>query len=76
MMQQRSMIEGRSVLVTLMDDDLRPVADRCEATLVQVVFEDDGETLFYGTGRPTKVAPWTLRTPGKPQESPGRRGGG
>jgi hypothetical protein len=57
---QPSMIEGRSVLVTLMDDDLRPVADRREASFLQIVFEDDGEVLFYGTGR-NKVPAWTLR---------------
>jgi hypothetical protein len=56
-MMQRSMIEGRTVLVTLMDDELRPVADRCEATLIQIVFEDDGETLYYSTGR-NKVPAW------------------
>ena len=63
-MVERSMIEGRSVLVTLVDDELRPV-DRRDATIVKIVFEDDGETLFYGTGRPTKVAPWELRRPGR-----------
>jgi hypothetical protein len=50
-MAERSMIEGRTVLVTLMDDDLRPVADRCEASFIEIRFEDDGEVLFYGTGR-------------------------
>jgi hypothetical protein len=33
-MVERSMIEGRSVLVTCVDDDLRPVTDRREATLI------------------------------------------
>ena len=60
-MVERSIIEGRSVLVTLMDDELRPVADRCEASFLQIVFEDDGEVLFYGTGR-NKVPAWTLRS--------------
>jgi hypothetical protein len=50
-MMQRSMIEGRAVLMTLLDDELRRVADRCEASFLQIVFEDDGEVLFYGTGR-------------------------
>jgi hypothetical protein len=40
---ERSMIEGRSVLVTLVDDELRPVAHRCEATLIKIVFEDNDE---------------------------------
>ena len=64
-MVERSIIEGRSVLVTLMDDELRPVADRCEASFLQIVFEDDGEVLIYGTGR-NKVPAWALRqvTPG------------
>ena len=41
------------------------VADRCEASFLQIVFEDDGEVLFYGTGR-NKVPAWALRqvTPG------------
>jgi hypothetical protein len=61
-MVERSMIEGRSVLVTLVDDNLRPVADRRKATLIKIVFEDNNEVLYRGTGRPTKVAPWTLRS--------------
>jgi hypothetical protein len=60
-MVERSMIEGRSVLVTLVDDALRPVADRCEATIIKIVFEDDGETLYYGTGR-NEAPAGTLRS--------------
>ena len=64
-MVERSVIEGRTVLVTLMDDKLRPVVDRREASFLQIVFEDDGEVLIYGTGR-NKVPAWALRqvTPG------------
>jgi hypothetical protein len=51
-MVERSVIEGRTVLVTLMDDKLRPVADRREAAFLQIVFEDDGDV-----GR-NKVPPW------------------
>jgi hypothetical protein len=60
-----SMIEGRRVRVVPVDDELRPVARR-DATMLKIVFEDDGETLYYGTGR-NKVAPWTLRAPGAPR---------
>ena len=38
-MVERSMIEGRTVLVTCVDDDLRPVADRLQATFIQITFE-------------------------------------
>jgi hypothetical protein len=54
---ERSMIEGRTVLVTLMDDELRPVGDRREATFIQITFEDDGDTRYYATGR-NRVPPW------------------
>ena len=58
-----SMIEGRRVRVEPVDDDLRPVA-RHRATMLQITFED-GETLYYSTGR-SEIAAWTLRqvTPG------------
>jgi hypothetical protein len=58
-MVERSMIEGRTVLVTPVDEDLRPVADRRKATLLKIVFEDDGDTRYYATGR-HKVPPWAL----------------
>ena len=56
-MIERSVIEGRTVLVTPVDDELRPVADRRKATLLKIVFEDDGDTRYYATGR-HKVPPW------------------
>jgi hypothetical protein len=56
-MVERSMIEGRTVLVTCVDDDLRPVADRFQATFIQITFEDDGDTRYYATGR-NKVPRW------------------
>jgi hypothetical protein len=65
----RSMIEGRTVTVTPVDDELRPV-ERRKATMLRAVFEDDGETLYYGTGR-NKVAPWTLRQEGRGAPGPG-----
>jgi hypothetical protein len=37
-MVERSMIEGRTVLVTCVDDYLRPVADRLQATFIQITF--------------------------------------
>jgi hypothetical protein len=55
-MVERSMIEGRTVLVTCVDDYLRPVADRLQATFIQITFEDDGDTRYYATGR-HKVPP-------------------
>ena len=58
-MIERSVIEGRTVLVTPVDDELRPVADRRKATLLKIVFEDDGDTRYYATGR-HKVPPWAL----------------
>ena len=58
-MIERLAIEGRTVLVTPVDDELRPVADRREATLLKIVFEDDGDTRYYATGR-NKVPPWVL----------------
>jgi hypothetical protein len=64
----RTTLEGRDVEVEPVNDELQPV-DRRDATMLKVVFRDTGEVLFYGTGRPTKVAPWTLRTPGR-QEKP------
>ena len=45
-MVERSMIEGRTVLVTPVDEDLRPVADRRKATLLKIVFEEDGDTRY------------------------------
>jgi hypothetical protein len=56
-MGERSMIEGRTVLVTCVDDDLGPVDDRLQATFIQITFEDDGDTRYYVTGR-NKVPPW------------------
>ena len=58
-MVERSVIEGRSVLVTCVDDALMPVADRREAAFLKIVFEDDGYTRYYATGR-HKVPPWAL----------------
>jgi hypothetical protein len=46
-MIERSVIEGRTVLVTPVDDELRPVADRRKATLLKIVFEDDGDARYY-----------------------------
>jgi hypothetical protein len=54
-----STIEGRPVHVEPVDDELRPVADRRKATLLKIVFEDDGDVRFYRTGR-HKVPPWAL----------------
>ena len=66
-MPARGVVAG--VAVVLEDDleqgRLAPVARR-DATMLKIVFEDDGETLYYGTGR-NKVAPWTLRAPGAPR---------
>jgi hypothetical protein len=72
-MIERSVIEGRRVLVTPVDDELRPVADRRKATVLKIVFEDDGDARYYAAGR-HKLPPWALlfrqvtpRTPNWPE---------
>jgi hypothetical protein len=65
---ERSVIEGRSVFVTCVDDELRPVARR-EATLLKIVFEDDGDVRYYATGR-NKVPPRDPSGEGRPCAGP------
>ena len=64
-MVERSVMEGRTVFVTCVDDELRSVADRRKATLVRIVFEDNGEVRHYATGKPSKVLPWDPSQPGQ-----------
>jgi hypothetical protein len=50
MVIEHAVVEGRSVRVVPVDHALRPVAPR-EATLLKVIFEDDGDVRYYATGR-------------------------
>jgi hypothetical protein len=68
-MVERSMIEGRTVLVTCVDDELRPVADRREAAFLRMTAR------FCSTGRAATRCP---RGPceRRPRRAPGSNSNG